>query len=303
MQLGDQSGGAIELELGVRPRRLDAFEVGRVLPARARRMVGPFTFFDEIGPARLAPGQGLDVRPHPHIGLATVTYLFAGEILHRDSLGSAQPIRPGAINWMTAGRGIVHSERTPVAARAQGPSLHGLQLWVALPQAKEACEPAFSHHPAETIPDVDDRGVHVRVLAGAAYGKTSPVPIASPLFYVEARLAEGARLEVPREYEERAVYVIGGAVRCRSATIPPGIMAVFRPRAEVVLTATAPTHVVMIGGAPLAGPHYIWWNFVSSSQERIVEATRAWKAALFPKVPGDEVERIPPPDEPPFSRG
>src|SRR5690606_41656955 len=180
----DEAEGAIEVEIAARPRRLDSFEVGRVLPAQARRMVGPFTFFDHMGPARLDPGDGMDVRPHPHIGLATVTYLFEGEILHRDSVGSEQVIRPGDINWMTAGRGIVHSERTPQDRRSSGSRLHGLQLWVALPTNHEATEPSFLHTPASALPSRDEDGVHVRVLAGTAYGMTSPVPTLSPLFYV-----------------------------------------------------------------------------------------------------------------------
>jgi redox-sensitive bicupin YhaK (pirin superfamily) len=296
----DEAEGAIEVEIAARPRRLDSFEVGRVLPAQARRMVGPFAFFDHMGPAELDPGDGMDVRPHPHIGLATVTYLFEGEILHRDSLGSEQPIRPGAINWMTAGRGIVHSERTPAEARTLGPRLHGLQLWVALPQAHEEAEPAFSHHPAATIPELRDAGVRARVLAGAAYGVTAPVPVSSPLFYVEAHLEAGARLELPR-YQERAAYVISGELRSGGRTVGPRVLAVLRG-GEAALEATVATHVVLIGGEPLDGPRYIWWNFVSSSQERIVAAAHDWKAERFPTVPGDELERIPLTDEPKFAR-
>lgn len=291
----------IELEIPARTRSIGDFDVGRVLPAPARRLVGPFAFFDHMGPAHLAPGRGMDVRPHPHINLATVTYLFEGEIFHRDSLGSAQPIRPGAINWMTAGRGIVHSERSPAEARPAGPSLHGLQLWVALPRAQEECEPAFVHHPADTIPELDEPGVRLRVLAGEAHGARSPVAVASPLFYVEARLDAGARLELPRDHEERAVYVITGAVDCDGTTIPPRTMAVLRRGAAPVLTAREPTHLVTLGGAPLDGPRYIWWNFVSSSQERIVEAAREWRAERFPTVPGDEHERIPLTEEPRFT--
>lgn len=295
-------GDAVELELAARTRKLDAvFTVGRVLPAPARRMVGPFAFFDEMGPSRLAPGQGLDVRPHPHIGLSTVTYLFEGEILHRDSLGSLQAIRPGAVNWMTAGGGIVHSERTPPATRPEGPALHGLQLWVALPTALEECAPAFSHHPRESLPGFDETGVRGRVLAGTAFGLTAPTPTASPLFYVELHLDAGARIEVPGEYEDRAAYVISGAVRVGSSTIAPQTMAVLRAGTSVVLEATAPSRLVLIGGARLDGPRYIWWNFVSSSQERIIAAAHDWKAEQFATVPGDEVERIPLNDEPKFA--
>ncbi|MCY1056865.1 pirin family protein [Nannocystis sp. SCPEA4] len=300
MQHDDNADSPVELEIPARPRKLDAFEVGRVLPAPARRMVGPFAFFDHMGPAQLEPGVGMDVRPHPHIGLATVTYLFEGEILHRDSLGSQQSIRPGAINWMTAGRGIVHSERSPAEARAQGPALHGLQLWVALPREAEESEPAFSHHPADTIPEVEGPGVRVRVLAGEAYGRTAPTPIASRLFYVEAHLAAGAKLEVPA-YTERAAYVIEGELRGGNKTLAPRTLAVLRSGDITALEATAPTRVVLIGGEPLGEPRWIWWNFVSSSQERIVQAAHEWKEQRFPLVPGDEVERIPLTDEPKFS--
>lgn len=290
---------AIELAIAGRQRQLGDFEVGRVLPAPARRMVGPFAFFDHMGPAHLEAGRGMDVRPHPHIGLSTVTYLFDGEILHRDSVGSLQAIRPGAINWMTAGRGIVHSERSPAEARALGPKLHGLQLWVALPRALEETEPSFSHHPAETIPQLDAPGMRVRVLAGEAYGAVAPTPIASPLFYVEAHLEAGAKLEVP-DYPERAVYVIAGEVRSGSTTVPPRTMAVLRAGAKATLEATGRTHLALIGGEPLSEPRFIWWNFVSSSQDRIVQAAHDWKGERFPLVPGDDVERIPLTDEPKF---
>src|SRR5687768_2860554 len=191
---------AIELVIEGRKRDIDGFSVRRVLPSAKRRLVGPFIFFDHMGPAELAPGRGLDVRPHPHIHLATVTYLFEGEILHRDSLGSRQVIAPGAVNWMNAGRGITHSERSPDEARAAGPRVHGLQLWVALPKSHEDSEPSFTHHPADTIPELADGGVRARVLAGTAYGQTAPPPIASPLFYVEVHLEAGARVEAPREH-------------------------------------------------------------------------------------------------------
>lgn len=291
---------AIELEIVARPRSIGDFEVGRVLPAPARRMVGPFVFFDHMGPASLAPGAGMDVRPHPHLHLATVTYLFEGEILHRDSVGSEQVIRPGAINWMTAGHGIVHSERSPAEARPKGPHLHGLQLWVALPEGREDVEPSFSHHPAATLPELEDGGVRARVLAGSAYGATSPVVVASPLFYVEAQLAAGARIEIPREHEERGVYVVSGEARCGGATIAARTMAVYRPGATAVIEAITDTRIAMVGGEPL-GPRYIWWNFVSSSSERIEQAARDWKEGRFPKVPGDELEFIPLNDEPHFS--
>jgi redox-sensitive bicupin YhaK (pirin superfamily) len=291
---------AIELELAARRRSLGDFEVGRVLPSPARRMVGPFVFFDHIGPASLAPGSGIDVRPHPHIHLATVTYLFEGEILHRDSLGSEQVIRPGAINWMTAGRGIVHSERSPSEVRASGPHLHGLQLWVALPRAHEDSAPSFSHHPASTLPELEDRGVRARVLAGAAYGVEAPVPVFSPLFCVEVQLEAGARVEVPREHEERGVYLISGDVRCGGVRIEPCTMAILHSRTSVVIEASAPSRIAMVGGAPLDGPRYVWWNFVSSSKDRIRQAARDWQQGSFPEVPGDEKEFIPLSGEPSF---
>ncbi|MDC0722553.1 pirin family protein [Nannocystis bainbridge] len=300
MQADESTDTAIELEIAARTRQLDAFEVGRVLPAPARRMVGPFAFFDHMGPAHLEAGLGMDVRPHPHIGLATVTYLFDGEILHRDSVGSLQAIRPGAVNWMTAGRGIVHSERTPAESRAQGPRLHGLQLWVALPRAAEESEPAFSHHPAETIPELSSPGVRLRVLAGSAYGVTAPTPIASPLVYVEALLEPGAKFELPPA-TERAVYVVEGELRSGDRIVPPRTMAVLRRGAVEPLTATVPTRVALIGGEPLEEPRYIWWNFVSSSQDRIKQAAQEWKEQRFARVPGDELEFIPLVDEPKFA--
>ncbi|HTF90894.1 MAG TPA: pirin family protein [Planctomycetota bacterium] len=291
---------AVEGWLPARSRPVESLEVGRVLPARTRRMVGPFAFFDHLGPARFAPGQGIDVRPHPHIGLATVTYLFSGELRHRDSLGSEQAIRPAAVNWMTAGRGIVHSERTPQRTRERESTVHGLQLWVALPRAREDGEPQFSHYPAEMLPEHEDRGTQVRVLAGEAYGLTAPVPVASPLFYVDVRLAAGSRLEVPGEYAERAAYVIEGEVSCGQATIAPRVMALFRARAPVALIARSPARLVILGGEPLDGPRFIWWNFVSSSKERIVEAARAWRDREFPPVPGDEIEFVPMSEDPRF---
>jgi redox-sensitive bicupin YhaK (pirin superfamily) len=284
---------AIQQIIQAQPRRIDGFDVARALPVATRRSVGPFVFFDHMGTSSLPAGSGLDVRPHPHINLATVTYLFEGSIFHRDSLGSARAIEPGAINWMTAGRGIVHSERTPPEARASGPHLHGLQLWVALPQREEEREPSFSHHACETLPELSERGVKLKLLAGEAYGARAPVPVLSPLFYVDVRLEAGARFALPREYSERAAYVIEGEVSCGSTTLAPRALAVFAPGAPAELSARSAARIALIGGEPLDGPRYIFWNFVSSSKERIEEATRAWKAGEFPKVPGDEHEHIP----------
>ena len=288
-----RSTPAIATIIDARARDVAGFAVRRVLPAPERRLVGPFAFFDQMGPAVLAPGEGLDVAPHPHIGLATVTYLFEGEILHRDSLGSHQPIHPGDINWMTAGRGIVHSERTPPGRRQQGGPLNGLQLWVALPTAHQETAPTFDHYPGGTLPTVDLAGARLRVLAGAAYGVSSPVRTWSPLFYVDARLSVGGELPLPPEHEERAVYVVEGALGCGAERAEAGRMLVFRPRTEVVLRAESAARVVLIGGAALDGPRHIFWNFVSSSRERIEQAKRDWRAGRFPKVSGDEVDFIP----------
>ena len=277
-------------------RDLGGFAVRRVLPSSARRMVGPFTFFDHMGSAIFGPGEGIDVRPHPHIGIATVTYLFEGEIIHRDSLGSHQPIRPGDINWMTTGRGIVHSERTSPEDRQQGSRLHGLQLWVALPTAYEETEPAFHHHPSATLPERDHGGLRVRVLAGTAYGMTSPVATLSPLFYADATLPAGTELALPSEHEERAIYVVERTVECGTQRAEVGRMLVFAKDANVVIRAESGARIVLIGGAPLDGRRHIYWNFVSSSKERIEQAKRDWKAGRFPKVPGDDVEFIPLPE-------
>ena len=279
---------AVEAIVEERPRPLGGLRVGRVLPARARRMVGPFVFFDHIGPAELAPGDVLAVPPHPHIHLATVTYLFEGEIVHRDSLGCRQTIRPGAINWMTAGRGIVHSERTPEALQATGSRLHGIQIWVALPRQHEEAEPEFHHHPAGTLPELERDGVRLRVLAGSAYGATSPVRTLSPLFYVEALLPAGASLPLPDEHRERAAYLVEGVVGCGAERFEAGRMLVFAPEAAAELRAATDARVMLVGGAPLDGPRHIWWNFVSSSKERIEQAKRDWKEGRFPKVPGDD---------------
>lgn len=287
---------ALERVLQARPRSIGAFTVGRVLPSALRRMVGPFCFFDHMGPTEFAPGTGIDVPPHPHIGLATVTYLFAGEIIHRDSLGSHQAIEPGAVNWMTAGRGIVHSERTPPELRPKGSRLHGLQLWVALPEEAEEGEPDFEHHPAATLPQLSVEGAQVSVLAGSAYGVVSPVSVPSPLFYIDASIPDGAALAPPREHRERAAYVIDGAVSCGAGSFARGSMLIFAPGRKPLLRAEGgAARVVLIGGAP-AGSRHIWWNYVASSRERIEQAKRDWKEGRFPKVPGDEIEFVPLPD-------
>jgi redox-sensitive bicupin YhaK (pirin superfamily) len=292
---------SIDVVLEAKARMIDGFSVGRALPAAARRSVGPVVFVDHMGPAHLDPGRGMDVRPHPHINLATVTYLFDGEILHRDSLGNAQLITPGAINWMTAGRGIVHSERSPSEARVGGAHMHGLQLWVALPEGEEESEPRFTHHPESTLPVLDDRGTRLHVLAGSAYGASSPVPVSSPLFYVEVELPLGASLPLPNEHEERAAYVISGKVMHGSTELVPRTLVVWKPKQSVELRAEEPTRLMLLGGAPL-GPRYMFWNFVSSRKERIEQAARDWKAGNFPLVPGDEKEHIPLDTEPHFAQ-
>jgi redox-sensitive bicupin YhaK (pirin superfamily) len=274
----------------------DGFQVRRALPSRVRRSVGPFVFFDHMGPAVLAPGRGLDVRPHPHIGLATVTYLFEGEILHRDSLGNVQPIRPGEVNWMTAGRGIVHSERTPPGLRPAGSRLSGLQVWVGLPRTEEEVEPSFSHH--EELPVLEDNGTTVRLILGDMLGMSSPVGTLSPTFYADISLTPGRRLALPSDPDERALYVVQGTVEVGGRSLPCGEMLAFEAGAEVIAGSADGARFVVFGGAPLDGPRHVWWNFVSSREERIREAAEDWKAGRFAAVPG-ETEFIPLPDRVP----
>jgi redox-sensitive bicupin YhaK (pirin superfamily) len=289
----------LELVLHARPRDLGGgMVVGRALPAPQRRLIGPFIFFDHMGPVDFPPGMGTDVRPHPHICLATVTYLFAGEIFHRDSLGSAQAIRPGDVNWMIAGHGIVHSERTRPEVRAKGHHLHGIQAWVALPAEAEEGDPAFFHHPASSLPEIDRPGAKLRLIAGSAYGQKSPVVVSSPTFYVDAQLEAGAKLELPDEHEERGCYVVTGEVRVGAQAFGERSLLVARKGAKVVVEAVQASRVMLIGGAPL-GPRFIEWNFVASSQERIEKAKGDWKDRRFPVVPGDEVEFIPLPEKHP----
>ena len=248
-----ESDGAVALLIESKAKDLGDFEVRRVLPAPSRQRVGPFIFFDHMGPADFAPGQGIGVRPHPHIGLATVTYLFEGVIQHRDSLGFDQPIEPGAVNWMTAGRGIVHSERTPEPMRAAGSRLHGLQIWLALPHALEETEPAFVHHPADTIPHFTRPGVDLALIAGNAMGLVSPVEVASPMFYLAGEMQSGAEVELPNEHPERAVYVVEGRVELDGRTLEPGTMAVLCPGVAATIRASADSRVAMAGGAPIEG--------------------------------------------------
>jgi redox-sensitive bicupin YhaK (pirin superfamily) len=284
---------AIELILKSRPRVIDRFTVARVLPSSKRRLVGPFCFLDHLGPAELAPGEGMDVRPHPHVCLATVSYLFEGEVLHRDSLGSSQPIRPGAINWMSAGRGITHSERTPPELRATGSRIHLLQLWVALPLAQEESEPSFQHHPAASLPELTLGEARIRVLAGSGFGLTAPVKTLSPLFFAEVSMPSRGSLELPAEHRERAAYVVEGAFSCGDQRIEARDMAVFTADTRPVLIAEQSTRLMLLGGAALEGPRYIDWNFVASSKSRLERAKEDWRAQRFPSIPGDDQEFIP----------
>jgi redox-sensitive bicupin YhaK (pirin superfamily) len=287
--------GAVELTIEPRERDLGGFSVRRVLPSAKRRMVGPFIFFDQMGPTVFAAGQGIDVRPHPHIGLATVTYLFQGEIMHRDSLGRVQAIRPGAVNWMTAGSGIVHSERTDPERRRKGAALHGIQSWVALPADAEETAPAFHHHPADTLPVIARDGVTMRLIAGSAFGAVSPVTVFSPMFYVDADFGAGSVLGLSDEHEERAIYVVDGSVSVAGQSVAAGTMAIFKSDAEIEIRAGQPARVMLLGGASFGEKRHIWWNFVSSSPERIERAKADWRERRFPAIPG-ETEFIPLPE-------
>jgi len=280
------------------PRSVDLgdFAVRRALPSAQVRMVGPFIFFDHFGPTVLRAGAGLDVRPHPHIGLATVTYLFEGEIMHRDSLGTAVAIKPGDINLMTAGRGIVHSERTAPERRASGGGLHGLQCWIALPAAHEESDPAFVRHGVDELPVVRDHDKTVRVIAGSLYGERSPVVTASETLFADVTLLAGAVLPVDPRCEERSLYVVDGDIEIGPDRFAAGQLLVLRPGDHVTVKAATPAHVVIAGGAAMDGPRHLWWNFVSSRKERIEEAKAAWAAGRFDAVPGDDVEFIPLPE-------
>lgn len=271
----------------------DGMTVLRALPQAALRSVGPFVFVDHIGPAELPAGQGLDVRPHPHIGLATVTWLFDGEIQHRDSLGTVQPIAPGDVNWMVAGRGIVHSERTAPERRNAPVRLHGMQTWLALPAEQEDCAPAFEHHPARTLPRLERDGVHGVVIAGTAFGLRSPVGVFSPTLYCALDLATGARIDLGTEHPERAVYVVDGQLDLDGQALERGTLAVLQPGSDVTLTSAAGARLMLLGGAPL-GPRFVWWNLVSSAREKIEAARADWARygdaaarGRFGSVPGE----------------
>lgn len=302
-----RASDAIEQVIVPRTVDLGDFQVHRALPSGRSRMVGPFIFFDHFGPAVFTAGNGIDVRPHPHIGLATVTYLFDGEIVHRDSLGTAMPIRPGAVNWMTAGRGIVHSERTAAERRGGGEKLHGLQLWVALAAAQEETAPAFAHTAAADIPELSDKGMALRVVAGRLHGLQSPVATTWETVFAEVHLQAGTVLPLDPDYEERAIFVVAGEIEIGERHGPqhgpphgpqhgPERLLVLRPGDRVAVRAVSDAHIVIVGGAAMDGPRHIWWNFVSSRKDRIEAAKADWKAGRFGLVPGDSTEFIPLPE-------
>ncbi|WP_018261772.1 pirin family protein [Methylobacterium sp. WSM2598] len=295
---GDRfSCDAIETLIVPRARDIGSFEVRRALPSARRQMVGPFIFFDQMGPAEFLLGAGMDVRPHPHIGLSTVTYLFDGEIMHRDSLGTALPIRPGELNWMTAGRGITHSERTAPDLRAAGSRLFGIQSWVALSARDEEAAPAFEHYDAADLPVLTGEGKTVRVIAGEALGARSPVRTSSPLVYADVQLEPGASLPLDPTFEERAIYTVSGSIAVAGDGFGPGQLLVFRPGDRITVRASTAARLMLLGGEPMDGPRHIWWNFVSSRPERIEQAKADWRAARFDSVPG-ETEFIPLPEAP-----
>lgn len=296
----------VELIIAPREKDLGGFHVRRILPYAKHRMVGPFVFFDHMGPATFASGEGMDVRPHPHIGLSTVTYLFEGKIRHRDSLGSDQIIEPGAINWMTAGRGIVHSERSPDDFRRSGGRMNGIQVWVALPEEHEDTEPGFFHHPADTLPEFDIEGVNLKLLLGSAFGYQSPVKTHSELFYLDVKLPQGSRLSFPA-HGEAAVYLAEGRVNLEGQALSPFSMAVIRKCETLAIEAAEASRVILLGGQPV-GERFIYWNLVSSKKEKLEEAKKDWAGgprpgARFGEIPGDNQEFIPLPQEPGTPRG
>ena len=288
----------VDLTIVPKEKDLGEFTVRRSLPDARRRLVGPFIFFDHMGPTVFAPGNGVNVRAHPHIGLATITYLFEGRIRHRDSLGYDQEITPGAVNWMTAGRGIVHSERTPPALKKSGSPLHGIQSWVALPSADEECEPAFDHYPADRIPVVERDGVTIRVILGEAFGAKSPVRTASETLYAELRLEAGSTLDVDSDAEEKAIYIVSGSVAVHGENEPSaaGTLLVFAANAAPVISVREASVVMLLGGAPIDGSRTIWWNFVSSSKSRIERAKADWRDKRFDMIE-DETDFIPLPED------
>lgn len=287
---------AIEMVLVPRAVDLGEMTVRRALPAQERQMVGPFIFFDQMGPADFGPGQGIDVRPHPHINLATLTYLFEGEILHRDNLGTEQLIRPGAVNWMKAGRGIVHSERTRPALKESGQRLFGLQTWMALPLHAEEDDPEFVHIAADDLPTIDGDGAKGRLIAGSAFGLKSPLQTASDTLYCDLHLQAGRTMQIDIQAEELALYTVGGTLEIDGSSFEPGQLVILNAKVACEVKAASDARFVVIGGAAMEGPRYLWWNFVSSRPERIEQAKEDWKKKRFDTVPGDETEFIPLPD-------
>jgi redox-sensitive bicupin YhaK (pirin superfamily) len=294
--LGDKySCDALELVIVPRVRDLGGFQVRRALPHGKRQMVGPFIFFDQMGPVQLVAGQGMDVRPHPHIGLATVTYLFDGRVMHRDSEGNALEIAPGEMNLMTAGRGIAHSERTPEAIRSTGGGMYGIQSWIALPAEAEEIDPSFQHFGPADLPMINDRGFEARVIAGSAFGKRSAVGMQSEWFYAEVILDPGASAPLDPDHEERAIYLVEGEVEIAGDSFEGARLLVFRPGDRITVRAKTRARMMFLGGSAMEGPRYIWWNFVSSRKERIEQAKEDWRSGRFASVPG-ETEFIPLPD-------
>ena len=291
------SANAIETLIVPRAVDLGEMTVRRALPSKKRQMVGPFIFFDQMGPAEFLSDEGIDVRPHPHVNLATLTYLFDGEILHRDSLGTEETITAGAVNWMRAGRGIVHSERTGEERRRRGQRLSGIQSWVALPREVEESDPDFVHHGADALPVIEDGGVRARLIAGSAFGERSPLATASETLYADLALEPGAKVQIEASHEERALYTVAGDVRVAGDDFEPGQLVVLRRGSPVTLEAKGDARVMLFGGEPMGESRYIWWNFVSSRPERIEQAKAEWAAGRFDTVPGDEEEFIPLPED------
>lgn len=293
------SCSAVETVIVPRASDIGGFEVRRALPSRGKKMIGPFVFFDQMGPAEFLLGNGLDVRPHPHIGLATVTYLFTGAIVHRDSLGTELTIEPGAVNWMSAGRGVAHSERTPAELRRTGTGLFGIQSWVATPRSIEDDIPSFRHHDPSELPVIEEKDKRVRLIAGSLYGAASPVPTFSATLYADAALEAGATLPLDAGYEERAIYVVSGTLDVAGDRFEGPQLLVFRAGDAISVRAVTPCRLMILGGEPMDGPRYIWWNFVSSRRERIEEARRDWEAGRFDRVQGEAADEfIPAPPAP-----
>lgn len=286
----------IEQVIVPRARDLGGFEVRRALPAKGKQMVGPFVFFDQMGPSEFLLGEGIDVRPHPHIGLATVTYLVDGQITHRDSLGTEQVIRPGELNLMSAGSGIVHSERTPQETRKSTGRLFGIQAWAALPKSHEESGPSFAHHTVDELPRIEGEGKRVRLVMGDLYGQSAPASFPHPTFYAEVMLAPGAVLPLDPDYDERAIYILSGEIDIAGDTFAGGQLLILHPGDRISILANSNARLIVLGGEPMDGPRHLWWNFVSSSKERIEAAKEDWRQGRFDTVPGDEEEFIPLPD-------